>query len=80
MVFYFFQKYLGCPELGENGAPHKDSFISSIPKWFSNSNEILNSSSRNGESHTSFGKILKNIPKLLKRILNLKGQWLSENW
>ena len=59
MVFYFFKKDLGYPELDENGAPPKDSFISSIPEWLSNSNETSNSSSRSEESHRSFRNFLK---------------------
>ena len=43
MVFYFFKKVLQCRELGENGAPPKDSFISSIPEQFSNLKKALNS-------------------------------------
>ena len=54
-VILFLQKDLECPELGEN----KDSFISSILEFLSNSNKILNSTSRSGESHTSFGNFLK---------------------
>ena len=49
----FLQKGLGCPELGENGAPLK-THLFSIPKWFSNSNKTLNSCSWSEESHTSF--------------------------
>ena len=39
--------------------PPKDSFMSSILEWISNSNETLNSSSRSEKIHTSFGKFLK---------------------
>ena len=60
-------------------SPPKNSFISSIPEWLFNSNKTLNSSSRSWENHTSFGIFFKNILKLLKWILKLKGQWLNEN-
>ena len=55
----FFQKSSRVSKTRRKRSPSKDSFISSIPKWISNSNETLNSSSRSEESHTSFGKFLK---------------------
>ena len=60
-VISFLQKNLERPELGESRAPppSKDSFISSILELLSNSKEILNSSSRSEENHTTFGNFLK---------------------
>ena len=79
LLFYFFQKSTRVSRTRRKRSPPKDSFISSISEWLSNSNETLISSSRSEESHTSFGKKFKNILKLLKGILKLKGMWLSEN-
>ena len=59
MVFYFCKKISS--GTGLKRSPPKDSFISSILELLSNSKEILNSSSRSVENHTSFGIFFKNI-------------------
>ena len=56
MVFYFCKKISS--GTGLKRSPPKDSFISSILEWISNSNETLNSSSGSEESHTSFGEFV----------------------
>ena len=68
----FFQKGLGCPELGENEAPLKTHLYFLFRNCFL-TQKTLNSSSRSKESHTSFGNFFKKYSKVSVTNFNTKG-------
>ena len=72
ICYFIFTKRFWVSRTRWKQSPPKHLFISSILELLSNSNKILNSSSRSEENHTSFG-FLFNYSKVSKMNFKVKG-------